>query len=82
MTNGMKVAVSIPDDVFVEAERVASNLRTSRSSLYARALAEFIERRDPQSITEAMNAVVDEVDEPVDPFVDEAGRQILRRVEW
>ena len=78
----MKVAVSIPDDVFAEAERLAANLHTSRSGLYARALTEFIERRDPELITAAMNDVVHELDEPVDPFVEEAARQILKRVEW
>ena len=45
-TTGMKTAVSIPDDVFEDAERLASRLRTSRSQLYARALAEFVARHD------------------------------------
>lgn len=77
----MKVAVSIPDDVYQEAERLAASLRTSRSGLYARALAEFIERRDHESVTEAINAVVDEIGTS-DPFVEEAARRILERVEW
>ena len=78
----MKVAVSIPDDVYQQAERLAASLRTSRSGLYARALEEFIERRDPESVTEAMNAVVEELGATPDPFVEEAARRILERVEW
>ena len=78
----MKVAVSIPDDVYQQAERLAASLRTSRSGLYARALEEFIERRDPESVTEAMNAVIEELGAPSDPFVEEAARRILVRVAW
>lgn len=38
----MKTAVSIPDDVFEEAERLAMDLQTSRSQLYSRALRELV----------------------------------------
>lgn len=55
----MKTAVSIPDDVFQEAERLAAELRTSRSQLYSRALQEFVTRHAPNRLTEAMNRVVD-----------------------
>jgi predicted transcriptional regulator len=40
----MKTAVSIPDDVFEDAERLASRLHTSRSQFSARALADFVAR--------------------------------------
>src|SRR6266511_1777128 len=43
-TTGMKTAISIPDDVFEEAERLATELQTSRSQLYSRALQEFVAR--------------------------------------
>ena len=43
----MKTAVSIPDDVFEEAERLATELKTSRSQLYSRALQEFVARHAP-----------------------------------
>ena len=57
----MKTAVSIPDDVFEDAERLANQLQVSRSRLYARALAEFVARHDDDRITAAMDQVVDEV---------------------
>ena len=78
----MKTAVSIPDDVFADAERLASVLRTSRSRLYTRALAEFVARHDKDRIEEAMNAVVDEVGGAPDEFTRKAARQTLRRVQW
>jgi metal-responsive CopG/Arc/MetJ family transcriptional regulator len=36
----MKTAISIPDDVFAAAERLARRLKKSRSELYSRALRE------------------------------------------
>uniref|UniRef100_A0A7C2NY35 Ribbon-helix-helix protein, CopG family n=1 Tax=Schlesneria paludicola TaxID=360056 RepID=A0A7C2NY35_9PLAN len=78
----MKTAVSIPDEVFEEAERLAGRLQTSRSQLYARALAEFVARHDDDRVTAAMNAVIDAVGQTPDDFTREAVGQALRRVEW
>ena len=78
----MKTAVSIPDDVFEDAERLASRLKTSRSQLYARALSEFVARHDDDQVTSAVNQVIEEVGGVVDDFTRRAGQQALRRVEW
>lgn len=81
-TLGMKTAVSIPDDVFEEAERLAAELQTSRSQLYSRALKEFVTRHAPDRLTEAMNRVVDEVGTEVDEFSQRAARRVLEQVDW
>ena len=81
-TFGMKTAISIPDDVFVEAERLARRLKKSRSQLYAEAVAEYVARRSPDEITEAMNKVIDELGDEPDEFLAEATRRILERSEW
>ena len=78
----MKTAVSIPDDVFAEAERLASRLRTSRSQLYARALAEFVSRHDADSTTAAIDRVLEEVGAESDQFTRKAARQVLRHTQW
>jgi len=78
----MKTAISIPDDVFRAAERHARRERKSRSQLYAEALSEYLARHAPDEVTEAMNQVVDELAEPIDPFVASAARRILERTEW
>jgi metal-responsive CopG/Arc/MetJ family transcriptional regulator len=79
----MKTAVSIPDDVYAEAESLARRLKVSRSRLYTNALREFVSRRDPEAITESWNRVVDELgDEAIDPFVSAAAALTLERVEW
>jgi antitoxin MazE6 len=76
----MKTAISIPDEIFQEAERLASELQTSRSGLYSRALQEFMDRHAPERLTEAMNRVVDEAGSEVDEFSRRASRQVLERV--
>ena len=81
-TNGMKTAVSIPDDLFDEAEVLARELKTSRSAIYARALAAFIDDHDPDRVTEAMNKVIDAIQPKTDDFVAAAARRVLDKVEW
>jgi hypothetical protein len=81
-TTGMKAAVSIPDDVFAEGERLARRLQTSRSQLYARALAAFVVQHEDDKITASMNRVLDDVGVEVDGFTRRAARQTLRHVEW
>lgn len=78
----MKTAISIPDKIFEEAERLAERLQTSRSQLYTRALAEFVARHDDDQVAAAMDRVVDDLGPAVEDFTREAARQTLRRVEW
>ena len=78
----MKTAISIPDEVFEDAERLAERLRTSRSRLYSQALREFVARHSPDEITESMNRVVAEVGAEADDFRRAAARRVLAKVEW
>lgn len=78
----MKTAVSIPDDVFADAERLARLLKRSRSDLYSRALSEYIGRHAPERVTEAMDRVVTELGEATDLFVQVASRRVLERSQW
>ena len=78
----MKTAISIPDPVFEEMERLVAELQTSRSQIYSRALQEFVARHSPDRLTEAMNRVIDEVGGEVDDFSRRAARNVLEKVEW
>lgn len=78
----MKTAVSIPDEVFEEAERLVAELQTSRSELYSRALQEYVARHSPDRLTEAMNRVIEEVGSDMDEFSRRAARRVLEQVEW
>jgi metal-responsive CopG/Arc/MetJ family transcriptional regulator len=79
----MKVAVSIPDAVFAEAERLAAELGTSRSDLYRRALEEFVGRHAPAQVTATLDRLFEDLN-PADAreFVRRAGRHALSRSEW
>ena len=87
-TEGMKTAVSIPDDLYAEAEQMARRLKRSRSGLYADAVREYLTRHDDDAITGALNQVCAEIDGEIGPDgrdggdVIEAGRRVLERVEW
>ena len=78
----MKTAVSIPDDVFEKAERLAKRENRSRSEVFAAALREYVARHSPDEVTDAMNRVCDELGEQHDGFVDAAGRHLLQKTEW
>jgi len=78
----MKIAVSIPDEVFAEAEALARQLNASRSQVYSRALSEFLGRHAPDRVTERMNEALVQIGEQVDPFAKHLARRVLKRVEW
>ncbi|MDQ3770789.1 MAG: ribbon-helix-helix protein, CopG family [Actinomycetota bacterium] len=78
----MKTAISIPDELFGEAEEMARKTGKSRSQLYQEALAEYLLRRDPGAVTQAMDEALVDIDPQVDPWLAEAGRQALERSEW
>lgn len=81
-TLGMKTAVSIPDELFSKAEDMARKTGKSRSRLYQEALSEYLLRRDPGAVTQAMEDALAEIDPQPDPWLIEAGRQTLERNEW
>jgi metal-responsive CopG/Arc/MetJ family transcriptional regulator len=78
----MKTAVSIPDEIFEEAERLAERLRTSRSRLYSQALCEYVRRHMPDHVTETLNRVLDDVGTEENEFRRAAARRTVRKVEW
>ena len=78
----MKTAVSIPDDIFKGAERLAKRSRKSRSRLFSEALKEYLARHTPDEVTEAMNRTCAGVGDTSDSFVTSASRRTLERSEW
>jgi len=78
----MKTAVSIPDEVFRDAERLARRARKSRSRVFSDALREYVARHAPDRVTEAMDRVCAQVGEQKDPFGAAAARRVLESTEW
>ena len=86
ITNGMKTAVSIPDDVFEKGEAVAKRLKMSRSELYARAVAAYADAHSSDAITESWNAALagmnPEEREADLRIVRAAARRTMKRNPW
>jgi metal-responsive CopG/Arc/MetJ family transcriptional regulator len=81
-TSGMKTAISIPDEIYADAERLSRRLNKSRSQVYTEAVTEYIARHEPEAVTEAMNRVCEAVDTYPDPAISAAARRRLESVEW
>jgi metal-responsive CopG/Arc/MetJ family transcriptional regulator len=65
----MKIAISVPDPLFRQAERTARRLRISRSDLYQRAIRAWLEAERGEDITEAYNRVCGETDTSLPPAI-------------
>lgn len=81
-TRGMKTAVSIPDDVYRGAQRLARRTKKSRSRLVSDALREYLARHAPDDVTEAMDRACAEAGGTKDQFSSTAARRILESSEW
>ena len=53
----MKVAISIPEELFDSAESLGKRLGVSRSRLYATALGEFLAKHKGRKVTAQLNHV-------------------------
>jgi hypothetical protein len=53
----MKTAISLPDQVFYEAEETARFMGIPRSKLYLNALKEYLQKNNRKNITEKLNEV-------------------------
>jgi metal-responsive CopG/Arc/MetJ family transcriptional regulator len=78
----MKTAISIPDDVFVRAERLAKRTKKSRSQLFSDAVREYLARHAAEEVTEAMDRACAGLGRSADQFTSAAARRILERSEW
>jgi metal-responsive CopG/Arc/MetJ family transcriptional regulator len=78
----MKTAVSLPDDIFRQAEAMAKKRRISRSKLYATAISEYLHRHDAKSITARLNEFYDKHDSRLDPALERMMLESLRKERW
>ena len=78
----MKVALSIPDDLFESAETLGKRLGVSRSRLYATALADFVARHRGRKVTEALDRVYGTEDSRLDSRVQRLQQRSLERDTW
>lgn len=81
-TSGMKTAISVPDDVYRDAERYARKAGKTRSQLYSDAVRQYLLQHTPDAVTEAMNDACAKIDQSEDGFARAAAHRALRRESW
>jgi metal-responsive CopG/Arc/MetJ family transcriptional regulator len=65
----MKIAISIPDDLFKAADSLAGQLKKSRSQLYSDAVAAYLGAHGVDAVREQLDAVCAKVDTSPDPVM-------------
>ena len=78
----MKTAISLPDEVFEQAEGLAKRKGMSRSELYVQALRLFLEREEGDQVTRKLNEVYGKVASQADPVLSALQFRALPRDEW
>jgi hypothetical protein len=83
-TQFMKTAISIPDYIFEEAERLAKTRGWSRSELYANAVTAYVNSERFCGVREKLDALYgnSEEDSDIDPLVADAQARSLPREKW
>ncbi len=78
----MKTAISVPDNIFRDAERYAKSHGVSRSKLYSKALAQFLEEKSGEEITKKLDEIYSQQPSALNKRV--AARQFssLGQEEW
>lgn len=78
----VKTAISLPDELFQQADALAKRLGIPRSQLYARALEEFLDSHGPDHVTSALDEVYAEVESALDPTLAAAQASTVGQEEW
>jgi metal-responsive CopG/Arc/MetJ family transcriptional regulator len=65
----MKTAVSIPDKVFNSAEKLAKQLRKSRSELYTQAISNYVTRHQADEVSKKLDDIYGIEMSSVDPML-------------
>lgn len=78
----MKIAISVPDQVFQAGEHLAQQLKLSRSQLYSDALAAYLSSRGATAVTSRLDAVHGSTNSTLDPSLARAQIGSLDNETW
>jgi len=78
----MKTAISVPDDIFQEAEEFARRRRLTRSALYAAALKAYVHQHRASDITHALNEVYNDHSSDLDEALKGMQSISLPKEDW
>lgn len=82
-TNGVKTAISLPDDTYEQATRQAAELGISRSEFFARAARSYLDQLAAQSLTRQINEALQATQDDSNAAAASAGRRHLAdQDEW
>lgn len=82
-TEGMKTAISLPDDTYEQATRQAAALGISRSEFFARAARSYLDQLASRSLTQQINEALRTADDDSNAAAAAAGRNYLAgQDEW
>lgn len=68
-TNCMKTAISVPDHIFEEVDKLARQTRTSRSQIFCNAIEEYLKKIKAQKMLETLNSVYKDGETPEEKHV-------------
>jgi metal-responsive CopG/Arc/MetJ family transcriptional regulator len=78
----MKTAISIPDDVYQYAEKLADRLGKSRSQLYTQALAVYVAQHKKEDVTSKLNEIYNDTASELDSTLKSMQFKSLPKEEW
>jgi metal-responsive CopG/Arc/MetJ family transcriptional regulator len=80
----VKTAISIPDPIFEEAERLAKERGLSRSELYAQAVAEYVNEQRHAGVREQLDAIygAEPAASELDPLLGRMQAASLPKEDW
>ncbi len=78
----MKTAISIPNNVFEQAESLARKLKISRSELFTDAVKVYLKENHVEDVTAKLNEVYGNGDPSLDKALLNAQTAILPKEEW
>ncbi|MDJ0729032.1 MAG: hypothetical protein QNJ33_03480 [Crocosphaera sp.] len=78
----MKTAISIPDNIFTEAEELAKKLQISRSELYTLAITAYLKNSLSSQITEKLDQVYQDIDSKLPLDITQMQFSSLETEQW
>jgi metal-responsive CopG/Arc/MetJ family transcriptional regulator len=78
----METAISIPSDLFQQAEELAQQIGLTRDELYTRALRRLLKAYQDTELTRQLNEIYEHEDSSIDPILMQMQLMSLEPEEW
>ena len=78
----MKTAISLPNEIYESAEKLAKRLGKSRSELYAQALNDYLSRNSDQLVRESLDTIYSDVDSHLNSSLEAIQMKTVSKEQW